>query len=213
VKRSTTVSLVLLGAAGLTIYALNRSEGDTEVSPFRSVDECRNSGRDAKACQDSYDDALRLHETNAPRFESQNDCERDYGVGKCTTKQALSSSGSMASYFVPALAGFAIAKALSNQQGRLAAQPLYSCPSYRQQPDGTCYNTSTGRSFFSYFGSGSSSSSGSSWWSSRSSSAYVPSDSFARASSPAVVSRGSSVSSVSRGGFGSTGHSYSSSSS
>ena len=210
-KRSTTVSLVLLGAAGLTIYALNRSGGDTEASPFRSVDECRNSGRDAKACQDSYDDALRLHETNAPRFESQTDCEKDYGAGKCTTTQARTPGGSMASYFVPALAGFAIARALSNQQGRPAAQPLYNCPPDRQRSDGTCYNTSSGRSFYSYFGSSSSSSS--SWWSSRSSSAYVPSDSFSRASSPAVVSRGSSVSSVSRGGFGSTGHSYSSSSS
>jgi uncharacterized protein YgiB involved in biofilm formation len=211
VKRSTTVSLVLLGAAGLTIYALNRSGGDTEASPFRSVDECRNSGRDAKACQDSYYDALRLHETNAPRFESQTDCERDYGTGKCTSTQASSPSGNMASYFVPALAGFAIARALQNQQGQPAAQPLYNCPPYRQRSDGTCYNTASGHSVYSYFGSGSSS--GSSWGGSRSSSAYVPSDSFSRASSPAVVSRGSSVSSISRGGFGSTGRSFSSSSS
>jgi uncharacterized protein YgiB involved in biofilm formation len=211
VKRSTTVSLVLLGAAGLTIYALNRSGGDTEANPFRSVDECRNSGRDATACQNSYDDALRLHETNAPRFESQTDCERDYGAGKCSTKQALSSSGSMASYFVPALAGFAIARALRNQQGQPAAQPLYNCPPYRQRSDGTCYNTASGHSIYSYFGTGGSS--GSSWSSSRSSSAYVPSDSFSRSSSPAIVSRGSSVSSVSRGGFGSTGRSFSSSSS
>jgi uncharacterized protein YgiB involved in biofilm formation len=211
VKRSTTVSLVLLGAAGLTIYALNRSGGDTEASPFRSVDECRSSGRDAKGCQDGYDDALRLHETNAPRFESQNDCERDYGSGKCTTMQGRNASGNLASYFVPALAGFAVARALSNQQGRPAAQPLYNCPPERQRSDGTCYNTSSGRSFYSYLGS--SSSSGSSWWSSRSSGAYVPSSGFSRSSSPAVVSRGSSVSSVSRGGFGSTGRSFSSSSS
>lgn len=233
-KRSHVVSLVLLGAAGVAAYALSSSnplpEDTAEASVFKGLDDCLvRRDVDPALCRAGFEQAQRAHAQAAPRFEAKEDCEKQFGSGQCNGSLMPNNSGGFSTYFLPALAGYAIARSVQGPGAQPAAQPLYGCPPERQRPDGTCYTTRTGSSFWA--STGRSSSSGLSWFGRGSSSgeaasaatatavtsrAQVPSAGFARTTTttrPPVVSRGSSLSrsvgTVSRGGFGATGRSLS----
>lgn len=215
-KRSRVVSLVLLGAAGATAYGLatwtGASSDQTDAEVFTTAGDCAARGHDAATCAGAFETASMRNAADAPRFEARADCERDFGAGQCNTTSVRRPDGSIATYFVPAMIGYALARSLSGQGGPTVAQPLYSCPPERRRPDGTCYRTSSGYSFYSgYSGSWSSGASGS-----RPAAAAqrVPAAVFERpAAGTAVVRSGGSVGTVTRGGFGSTGHAVASASS
>jgi uncharacterized protein YgiB involved in biofilm formation len=205
-KRSRTVSLVLLGAVGAGALALGQCTGgasdQTQTTVFTSIEDCTAAGTPREECERSFNEAIARNVADAPRFERQPDCERDFG--RCTETRLPVPGGGLATYFVPAMVGFAVARAFMGQGPRPGAQPLYNCPPERQRPDGTCYSNSSGRSY--YFGS----SSGATRTAARA--ALSPLALFDRPGSTAVVRSGNSLSSVTRGGFSATGSSVSRSS-
>lgn len=74
-----------------------------EVTLIRSVQECMNlTGMDVRECEAAYQQAERESEAAAEKFESLNDCERDYGSGSCAQ-----GSGS---WFVPMMTGYILAE-------------------------------------------------------------------------------------------------------
>lgn len=227
-KRS---SAILLGASGVILVGawLGRSQPESEAaaSIYTSVAECANAGvlsRDT--CESEFAAAAEAHTTRAPRFTGQAECEAQYGTGSCRSTTIAGTS-----YFIPAMVGFLVANHLANRrQAQGLLPPLASqqrcAPGFTPQTQPGCVVAPRSSSGSSSSGGWSSFSTTSGHSVSRSSSASpsvrvpraatVPSA--PRTSVGPVVSRSSSSSavrssSVSRGGFGTTARSTSSSSS
>ena len=224
VKRSTQLALVTAVGIGVVAYYLSSSETEaetTESTVFTSKSDCIESGEDANVCAARFEEAYRAHTANAPRFESKDDCERDFGVGKCEATASQSSSGGMSEYFVPAMMGFMAARMLqggAQPQQPYPAQPLYGCANNAPAGTGTnqgrqCYSNRAGRYLFAgyLFGNSGSSSNGARQ-------VRTPVSDFRSSNTRFnVVPRGSNISAVSgvsrsgvasRGGFGSSGRGF-----
>ena len=195
-KRSSVITLLVLGSGGVFLYALageKRADGVPDGGKtYTSQDQCESANELSKGeCAKSWDEALKHHETTAPKFASIADCEKEYGEGKCVAPRS-GGSGS----FIPVMAAFMIGRAWGSQG--YAAAPLVRRP--QDQPGQ--YAFTSGRYAGGPAGAG--------WWggggASRSSSGSSGGGWWGRSSS----SSSSSVSTTSRGGFGSSGGHYSS---
>lgn len=220
-KRS---SMIFLGATGLLIAGawLGRSGGpvsDTDKAEiYESLSACiAGNTLTREQCQAEFAAAEEKHLKEAPRFTAQGDCEAQYGAGQCKPATIAGTS-----YFLPALAGMMVAQRLLGQR-----QPQALLPPLRSQqacPPGFTPQTQPGcvapRST-----SSSSSSSSSGGWRSYSTAGGAAVSRNASQPGPVTVPRtattgrgtapsaSTSSSTVSRGGFGSSASSFSSSSS
>lgn len=203
-KRSSQIGL---GAAGLllvaTVWSMT-SEDPQENLVYNSLSDCRAAGQlTAQQCETAFSEATAARLKDAPKFQSQAGCEVQYGANGCS-----SATIGGAQYFIPALAGFMLARGLS---GGAQAQPLMppttsACPPGSTQPE--CQQARSS--------SGSSGGGGGSYGSSSRSRAYSTTSGSNVTAAFAGGSRGGSVSTTSvssRGGFGSTARSFSSHSS
>jgi uncharacterized protein YgiB involved in biofilm formation len=112
-KRSRQVVLTTL-TAGAGTMALTACGGDTwevEGQVFETVAQCTAAGVAANECQDAYNQALADNQNDAPRFESQDLCEGEFGQGQCQ-QQFAGGGGGTGSFWVPLLSGFVIGNAL-----------------------------------------------------------------------------------------------------
>lgn len=201
-KRSTQIGLAAVGvvlvATGWSLFGGSDKEEESLV--YNSLGECRAGGQlSASQCEQRFNEASANHLRDAKKFTSNANCETEYGAGSCR-----SSVWNGAQVFIPALAGIMLARGLA--QGGGAAQPLLpptqqACPPGSQQPE--CQQA---RSSSSSSGGGYSGGSRSRAYSTTSGQALV-----ARNVSSTGVASVPSV--ASRGGFGSTARSFSSSSS
>jgi len=201
-KRSTQIGLAAVGVVLVaTTWSLIGGKDEEESLVYNSLAECRAAGQlSATQCEQRFNEASANHLRDAKKFTSNANCETEYGAGSCR-----SSTWNNAQVFIPALAGIMLARGLA--QGGGAAQPLLpptqqACPRGSQQPE--CQQARS-----------SSSSSGSGY-----SSGGSRSRAYSTTAGQALVARNvsstgvASVPSVaSRGGFGSTARSFSSSSS
>ncbi len=114
-KRSRGVALTSLLAASTALASCGGSadtadwsDGDTaEATPFQSVAQCAASGEFTQAeCQTAYSQAVAGDQKQAPRFDSRELCEEQYGEGQCESR----GSGG---FFSPLLTGFLIGNVLS----------------------------------------------------------------------------------------------------
>ncbi|MBB3390803.1 uncharacterized protein YgiB involved in biofilm formation [Rhizobium sp. BK275] len=107
-----------LGTIAASTLALSGCGDQTpSETMFTSVDQCVESGMDRQVCQAGYQDAMRAHLANAPRFNGMAACEAEYGSGQCTEQSANASpnnTGGSGSFFVPFLAGYMLSSALNN---------------------------------------------------------------------------------------------------
>jgi uncharacterized protein YgiB involved in biofilm formation len=221
VKRS---EYIILGAAGLIIVAAfwpkTEKPGDNgEPLVFATPQDCKSAGAfTAEECEAQWGKAAQEQLSAAPKFKDNAACETAHGAGQCR-----SVTWNAATVFVPAMAGYMLARQFSG--GPPVGQPLYPsrqpCPPGVNAPD--CTPTSSSSSGSGSSSSSSRSSGGSSGFSSSSSSrsyttgagqVVVPfAGSGGRVSSPSSSSSSSYSSSgtTTRAGFGSTSSSYSSS--
>ncbi|WP_199091254.1 DUF1190 domain-containing protein [Bosea sp. ASV33] len=203
-KRSSQIGL---GAAGVllvaTVWSMT-SDSQEENLVYDSLSDCRAAGQlTAQQCETAFSEATAARLKDAPKFQSQTACEAQYGANGCG-----SATIGGAQYFIPALAGFMLARGLSG--GQAQAQPLMppttsACPPGSTQPECQQARSSSG-----------SSGGGGSYGSSSHSRAYSTTSGRNVTAAFAGGSRGGSVSTTSvssRGGFGSTARSFSSHSS
>lgn len=199
-KRSTQIGLT---AAGLVLVAAMFSSGDDDAREdlvFDTLDDCKKSGTiSTQQCETVFAEATAKRLQEAPKFASRNECEAQYGGSGCS---AATIGGTQ--YFLPALAGFMLARSLGGgaaAQGQPLLPPTRAaCPPGSTQPE--CQQA---RSSSSSSSIGGSRGSGSRAYSTTSGQALVSrSSTSSRASTPGVSSRG---------GFGSTSRSFFSSSS
>lgn len=140
-KRSTSLRLVLMGSAALTLSACEEA---VEVGVFETVEQCEVMGYSKSACETAIQAAAREHLQNAPRYASKADCEAEFG--RCETpaqaasqnppgagsgqnptqtpdQMAQNSGGGFGSFFMPMMAGYMIGNMMGNRGA--TAQPLY----------------------------------------------------------------------------------------
>lgn len=202
-KRSSQIGLAAAGVLLVATVWSMTSEDPQENLVYNSLSDCRAAGQlTAQQCETAFSEATAARLKDAPKFQSQTACEAQYGANGCS-----SATIGGAQYFIPALAGFMLARGLSGGQ----AQPLMpptaaTCPSGSTQPECQQARSSSSSSSGGYYGGSSSSRSRAySTTSGRSiTAAFSPG---ARGGSTAATST------ASRGGFGSIARSFSSHSS
>jgi uncharacterized protein YgiB involved in biofilm formation len=132
-KRSRTVVLTTLTAFGAAA-TLSACDGDIDESklseqqygpgvaayPYQSLAECKSDNKvPDQECEAAQRTAVAQNELGAPRFESQNLCEDQFGNGACQR-----GNGGSGSFFTPLLTGFVIGQML-NGPGRYQYSPMY----------------------------------------------------------------------------------------
>lgn len=190
-KRSQTVSLVLLAGAGAAAFGLasvDHSQDEEDVRVYADPSACIAAHVRTEAdCRSEHDIARALYPTAAPRYASTSDCEAHHGPGHCVTGESVAEAAR--GKFIPVMAGYVI--------GATAEQKLPPQPVFDHAPKGETQQASHSTGFHGGYCTGS----GARIWTT----GYGRS-SAARVSSAAL--RGSSF-----GGFGSSGRSFSSHSS
>ena len=204
-KRSTQIGLAAAGVLMVaTVWSLTGEDAEDNLV-YNNLSDCRAGGQlSAQQCETAFSEATAARLKDAPKYRSQSECEAQYGANGCST-----ASIGGAQFFIPALAGFMLARGLSGAQ----AQPLLppttaACPPGSTQPE--CQQARSSSSSSSGGGGGSYGSS-----SSRSR-AYSTTNGRGLTAAFAGGARSASVASTStssRGGFGSFARSFSSHSS
>lgn len=96
-KRSKNVSLILMaavsGAVAVGCDGNHHQNKPLEPVAFKSAEECLRSEADftAEQCMTGFEQAKVAAALEAPGFETIEDCEMNFGVGKCATREQLAS--------------------------------------------------------------------------------------------------------------------------
>jgi uncharacterized protein YgiB involved in biofilm formation len=131
-KRSRGVALTTLTAAGTMSLTACGDEPMAEGQVFATVAECVAAGTPQGECQEAYNQALADNANDAPRFESQDLCEGEFGTGQC---QERAEAGSR--FWVPLLGGFLIANAVDIDIDRKKKRKY--APIYMSRANGNYY--------------------------------------------------------------------------
>lgn len=118
-RRSRQVSVLLVGAAATALLPLAGCGEDaqqTEAKIFPSVAACE-AEFSKEQCAQAFEASRQLHIQNAPKFQSQAECEAAMGPGACTVISGPTPTGGVGSFFIPALAGFMLAQAITPRGG------------------------------------------------------------------------------------------------
>lgn len=130
-KRSRKVALTLMAGTGLSLSACdtNSSSSSRAVEAshvYRSVEACAASEvYTLDQCEVSYQEALAEHEQGAPRYNTRNLCEQEFGGGSCVSR----STGS-GSFWLPFFAGWAMS-GIVDRSTEERDRRYYSTPIYR----------------------------------------------------------------------------------
>ncbi|MDH2326664.1 DUF1190 domain-containing protein [Cereibacter sp. SYSU M97828] len=145
-KRSRSVALALVGAAAFTLSACREEESD--VTSFPDLASCKaqaDAGSlafTAEDCAEAFAQAEADHLATAPRYDSQQVCEEQHGVGNCGTDAVQQPGGGFS--FLPLIAGYMIGSMMSGGRG-FASQPLVNTANGRfATPGGTSITTNNG---------------------------------------------------------------------
>lgn len=130
-KRSMSVSLLLMGTAALT--ACGQKEDTVQI--YKDIDTCI-AGRvfSADECRSQFAAAETERQQNAPAYETAANCEKDYGVNNCQPTTTAHQSGT--GHFIPLLAGYLVGNAARTFDTKALYQPRGSSD----------FRTATGRS-------------------------------------------------------------------
>lgn len=121
-RKTFSVKPLALGVASVMLSACGAEREEAKI--YTSIDDCKQDYPDAlEKCEAAYktaaDEALRT----SPRFNSEYDCEYEFGPNQCRN---VNTNGG--SFFMPFMAGYMVSSLLS--PNRYYSQPLYTSSSY-----------------------------------------------------------------------------------
>lgn len=123
-KRSRRTTL-LLATTALVLVACD--DPQEEIGAFESVGQCVDAGNARDDCERADNEARTAHSQVAPKFASKEDCEEDFGPGKCETAPPVPNSGQSdrqhGSGFMPMYMGYMMGR--SGSGSSVVSQPLY----------------------------------------------------------------------------------------
>ncbi len=144
-KRNNTIAAALL--MGVSVIALSACEEQkVDAAVFTGVQQCIDDrGVPKDQCEQSYQEARAQHAAVAPKYNSQADCQADFGAGQC--EQAPYRSRSGGSIFMPLMMGYMMGSMLGGRRS-FRSQPLYrsaSSPKTYRTADNRNVGSATGR--------------------------------------------------------------------
>lgn len=119
-KKSRAVKLVLLGSATMALAACSDDAPPNDAKFFSSVEEC-SAVYDAATCAEAAAETQKISDQEAPLYAKKEECEAEFGVGNCETRQTTSGG----SIFMPLLMGYMMGNMLSQNRFN---QPVYRGP-------------------------------------------------------------------------------------
>jgi uncharacterized protein YgiB involved in biofilm formation len=126
-KRSRTIAITIFGAAAFALAGCQEEQVD--AAAFPDLNSCTNGASDSAVfstqdCENAFVAAKALHVEAAPRYESLVVCEEQHGAGACGS-EATATQGGSGSIFLPLMAGYLMGNMLAGRAGMAASQPLY----------------------------------------------------------------------------------------
>jgi len=120
-RRTAAIRLTLLSAASLALVSCGEDATESDTM-FAHEAACMAAYGDdgRRACAEAFSSARADHQVTAPRFPTQSTCETETG-GNCE----MAGKPGAPSYAIPVLAGVLIGRALAGGGGR-AVMPLYA---------------------------------------------------------------------------------------
>ncbi|HEX4182500.1 MAG TPA: DUF1190 domain-containing protein [Caulobacteraceae bacterium] len=121
-RRSAYVgfSILTLSAAALA----GCEQRDDQPKIYNSLAACR-ADHPGQACDDAWQASVGEHDRTAPRFDSKAQCEAQYGVGHCETREG-------GSVFMPLMAGFILGQMMNGggygYRGGYVGHPVFFAP-------------------------------------------------------------------------------------
>jgi uncharacterized protein YgiB involved in biofilm formation len=146
-KRSRSIELVLMGTVPLLLSACDNGDSQRTLA-YKDLQQCVSEGKvSADVCEKAYADAVEAQYRDGPRYNTLAECQAQYGWDQC--RPVHTSSGS---WFMPALAGFMIGRALNGTDVyHYHYWPGYgggySEPLYRSRGDRAEWRTASGERF------------------------------------------------------------------
>jgi uncharacterized protein YgiB involved in biofilm formation len=121
-KRSGHVGFSALTLAAVALAGCGRQQDAARV--YTSVDQCR-AEQPAQACDAAWQASVGEHDATAPKFSDKAQCEAQYGVGHCETRQS-----DHGGFFMPMMAGFMIGQMMNRPYGQSAyvGHPVFFAP-------------------------------------------------------------------------------------
>ena len=138
---------MLMGTAALA--ASGCGDRPRQAAVFENVEQCVQVRYSRAYCEREFEKARQLHQSVAPRYASQQDCEYEFGRGRCESRPTSSGSGGGHSggtgraYFTPSMSGYAAA--VPDSSGRPTSN-VETQPVYRTRSD-PAFRSATGESF------------------------------------------------------------------
>lgn len=132
-KRSRKAALIFMVPAAALVLNGCGSEKAVEAQVFNTPDECAAFYNPPAECQAAFAQAQALHPQVAPRYANKQECEADFGVGRCETAPEQQQQQAQGSFFMPMMMGFLAGQMLN--RGGMAPQ--------QQQSSATAGNRNT----------------------------------------------------------------------
>lgn len=119
-RKSFSLKPLTIGVAGVLLSACSAPREEATV--FNTLEDCVSSNPSAaQQCDIAYKGALEEAARTAPKYNTANDCEFEFGANQC--QQVGSGSGS---FFMPFMAGYMVSSLLSP---RPYYQPMFTSSS------------------------------------------------------------------------------------
>jgi uncharacterized protein YgiB involved in biofilm formation len=127
-KRSLTVNLSAMRkgfsikplAVGIAAIFLTACGDKQDATVYKTADDCSNSNPEfAQQCQSAYENAVKEAQRTGPKYNSQRDCESEFGFNQCNQVQQGSSS-----FFMPFMAGYMLSNLMSPRG--YSSQPMFT---------------------------------------------------------------------------------------
>jgi uncharacterized protein YgiB involved in biofilm formation len=123
---------------GISVIALTAcDEPKVEALVFDDLQQClADKDLTREQCESNYNAAREQHAAVAPKYASKQECEEEFGAGKCeqAPQQATGEQAGGGSIFMPLMMGYMMGSMMS--RGGVASQPLY-----RTADDSKTYRT------------------------------------------------------------------------
>lgn len=121
-RKTFSVKPLALGVASVMLSACGAEREEAKI--YTSIDDCKQDYPDAvEKCEAAYKTAAEEALRTSPRFNSEYDCEYEFGPNQCRN---VNTGGG--SFFIPFMAGYMVSSLLS--PNRYYSQPLYTSSSY-----------------------------------------------------------------------------------
>lgn len=132
-KRSKTTALLLMSTVPLLLTACS-SEPEVQVSEglYTSVEACSEATGDPSACRTAFADAQKASADSAPQYASREECAKEYDADKCVEQRTTAGT----SFIGPMMMGFFMGQMLNGGSRGLAPQAPQSAPAYQDKSKG-----------------------------------------------------------------------------